>query len=625
MMFARCRVRVSLPFFVIILLSVVSTETIYSRQWETAKAAEAYQQALQKKNDLNPASSSEAQFIECARAYRKAYSLDPHYRYSGEAIYEEGLIYQQLGDKLGNIDFYKKAINRFNHLVKDYEVNPRCPDALLRMIAIYSNSLKDEQSAQKAQQRLQTRYKKSNASIQLQPQTSLAKITQSPGKDSLPMQQNTNKPNSPDSESPVTVLNVRYKIADDSVQAIIDLNALAHYKGARLKNPDRLYFDIANSRIARNLDRSITINSPDLNKIRISQKDPVTVRVAFDISRLSTYKVSELQDPFTIVVNFTRPKPEASPDPIARNVPQSAPALSSETQAVTSKTIPLTPKDSKRASVEKSQPLKNAPAKNEDVTIVSPKPVPLTSRGDHTFTRMLGLKISRIVLDPGHGGHDQGTIGPKGLCEKDLVLSLAQELQRLLREELGAEVILTRDDDTYIPLEERTSIANEHHADLFISIHANASSVRSISGIESYYLDFAKTNAEREIAARENAASSKTIGDLEDLIKKIAKADKSAESRELATMVQRKLFAGARRIMPATQNRGVRSAPFVVLIGANMPSILTEVAFISNPRDERLLNKPINRKELAKALYSGIVTYMETLGVHMVRNQTILK
>jgi N-acetylmuramoyl-L-alanine amidase len=625
MMFARCRVRVSLPVLLFILLSVVSSELSYPRQWETDKAKLAYQQALQKKNSLDQTpSSSQDSFLECARTFRKVYSSDPHYRFSGEAIYEEGLIYQQLGDKFGNVDFYRTAINRFNLLVKDYEGNPRCPDALLRIAAICSNPLNDEPSAQKARQRLQTRYKYSAASI-LPAQADAAQKALSPEQDSLPIQQNANKPNASDNTAPAIVQDVRYKITDDSVQAIIELNAPAHYKSARLKNPDRIYFDIANARIGPNLVRNISINTPDLNRIRISQKDPATVRVVFDISNISTYTVSELRDPFIIIINFIRPAPATSLDPNAKNASPGAQPTSSETQPAANQTILLPPGESSTQSIEKSPQIKKPPATNEGISIYSPKPAPLTSRGDRTFTRMLGLKIHRIVLDPGHGGHDHGTIGPKGLCEKDLVLSLAQELQRLLEEELGAEVILTRNDDTYIPLEERTSIANQYRADLFLSIHANSSPIRSISGIESYYLDFAKTNAEREIAAKENAASSRTIGDLEDLINKIAKADKSAESRELATLVQKKLYSSARKIMPATQNRGVRSAPFVVLIGANMPSILTEVAFISNPGDERLLKKLVNRKELAKALYSGIVAYMETLGVDTAHNQAIIK
>jgi len=246
---------------------------------------------------------------------------------------------------------------------------------------------------------------------------------------------------------------------------------------------------------------------------------------------------------------------------------------------------------------------------------VLPKPAaPTTFDGSRTMTRVLGLKIGRIVLDPGHGGHDTGTIGKGGLKEKDLVLDVALELKKLLERKLGAEVVLTRGDDTFIPLEERTQIANQHRADLFVSIHANSSSTRTASGVETYYLNFARTEEAREIAARENATTLRNVRDLQDLVKKIAAAEKSVESRELASLVQKKLYGGAQRAFPGARNRGVRSAPFVVLIGANMPSILAEVGFVSNPRDEKLMRKDSIRQQLVTALYSGIESYMQTLG-----------
>jgi N-acetylmuramoyl-L-alanine amidase len=198
---------------------------------------------------------------------------------------------------------------------------------------------------------------------------------------------------------------------------------------------------------------------------------------------------------------------------------------------------------------------------------------------------------------------------------------LAIDLKKMLEEKLAAEVFLTRAADSWVSLEERTAIANQHRADLFISIHANSSRSRSISGVETYFLDFAKTESEREVAARENAAAANNVRDLEDLVKRIALADKSAESRELASFVQKKLYSKTKKLSPSTQNRGVRSAPFIVLIGANMPSILVEVAFISNPKDERLLKKKSHRESLVQALFSGIEGYMKTLGSDIAHNQ----
>ena len=232
-----------------------------------------------------------------------------------------------------------------------------------------------------------------------------------------------------------------------------------------------------------------------------------------------------------------------------------------------------------------------------------------TSAGERSLTRTLGLKIGQIVVDAGHGGHDTGTIGPNGLMEKDLVLDVALRLGRLLETRLGADVIFTRDDDTFIPLETRTAIANEHQADLFISIHANSSPDPNASGIETYYLNFTSNPDALEVAARENAVSEKSIFELQDLVKKITLKEKIEESRELATDVQLSLYSGLATRHSTLRDRGVKKAPFVVLIGANMPSILAEISFVSNPTDAAKLETPEYREKIAESLYKGIAKY----------------
>ena len=215
-----------------------------------------------------------------------------------------------------------------------------------------------------------------------------------------------------------------------------------------------------------------------------------------------------------------------------------------------------------------------------------------TRDGQRSLTRALGLKISRIVIDPGHGGHDTGTIGPHGLMEKDLCLDVALRLGREIEEKLpGAEVIYTRKDDTFIPLEQRTAIANEAKADLFISIHANSSHDEAARGIETYYLNFATSEESMEVAARENALAQESLHDLQDIIKKIARNEKVEESKELASDIQDSLTHRLQLVSQDERNRGVKKAPFVVLIGANMPSVLSEISFISNPSDEKLLKQ----------------------------------
>jgi N-acetylmuramoyl-L-alanine amidase len=236
-----------------------------------------------------------------------------------------------------------------------------------------------------------------------------------------------------------------------------------------------------------------------------------------------------------------------------------------------------------------------------------------TASGDRSLIRALGLKIGKIVIDAGHGGHDTGTIGPNGLLEKDVVLDVAKRLGRLLESRLGAEVIYTRQDDTFIPLETRTAIANRERADLFISVHANSSRDSDARGVETYYLNFTSSPEALEVAARENAVSEKSIHELQDLVKKIALKEKIEESREFAGDVQASLYGGLALNNAGIRNRGIKKAPFIVLIGANMPSILAEISFVSNPTDERKLETSEHRQRIAESLYRGVSRYVSGL------------
>jgi N-acetylmuramoyl-L-alanine amidase len=232
-----------------------------------------------------------------------------------------------------------------------------------------------------------------------------------------------------------------------------------------------------------------------------------------------------------------------------------------------------------------------------------------TADGETSLVRALGLKIGRIVIDPGHGGHDSGTLGVDGIEEKDVVLDVALRLGKLLHDRLGSEIIYTRSDDTFIPLETRTAIANKAQADLFLSIHANSSSDESARGVETYYLNFTSSPDALETAARENAVSDQSIHQLSDLVKKIALKEKIDESREFASDVQQGLYGGLQKGNAGLKDRGVKKAPFVVLIGANMPSILAEISFVTNSKDARQLQQPEYRERVAESLYKGVAKY----------------
>jgi len=234
---------------------------------------------------------------------------------------------------------------------------------------------------------------------------------------------------------------------------------------------------------------------------------------------------------------------------------------------------------------------------------------PPTADGETSLVRALGLKIGRIVIDAGHGGHDSGTLGAGGIQEKDVVLDVALRLGKLLHDRLGAEIVYTRADDTFIPLETRTAIANKAQADLFISVHANSSPEPSARGVEVYYLNFTSDPEAMTVASRENAVSTQSVHELSDLVKKIALKDKIEESKELAGDVDASLYAGLEKGNEGLKDRGVKKAPFVVLIGANMPSILAEISFVTNPEDAEKLETPEYRERVAESLYGGVAKY----------------
>jgi N-acetylmuramoyl-L-alanine amidase len=327
-----------------------------------------------------------------------------------------------------------------------------------------------------------------------------------------------------------------------------------------------------------------------------------------------------------IVLDGVEPVPgraTASVPPQSRNGNPAAPAFTPPATAAANVNA-MSPAPTEAPSTaasgvlnEKSQRAKTLKATNASTKpdLVRPASSPTaTHDGQSTLTRTLGLKIGRIVIDAGHGGHDTGTIGPTGLMEKDLCLDVALRLGKLIQQKLpGADVVYTRSDDTFIPLEERTNIANQTKADLFISIHANSSQDHAARGIETYYLNLRGTPESMEVAARENATSQQGIHDLQDVVRQIARTEKIDESKEFAEDVQDSLSKRIQRSAKTVKNRGVRKAPFVVLIGADMPSILTEISFLSNPSDEQLLKKPEQRQHVAEGIFSGVASYLESL------------
>jgi N-acetylmuramoyl-L-alanine amidase len=361
-----------------------------------------------------------------------------------------------------------------------------------------------------------------------------------------------------------------------------------------------------------------------LKQIRIAETQQDT-RVVFDLEGPMEVSASQLANPARLIVEL-RPMPTGSPAPTAAPEPVSPSPLTvaSKSESVREPLAPLpvavvhtAPPEPQRELAKaapvtaKSTPVARTTKSEPDLPVGLP--AKRDSTGNRSLVRVLGLKIGRVIIDPGHGGHDTGTIGTSGIMEKDIALDVSKRLAALIEEQLGSEVILTRTDDTFVPLELRTALANEKRADLFLSIHVNSSRLRTAAGVETFYLNFSTSPADLEVAARENASSQKTVHELTELLQKIALKDKIEESREFASAVQAAVFPVSATTNARAKNRGVKKAPFVVLIGASMPSVLAEIGFVSNPREESLLRKPEHRQKLAEALYKGVAAYAGTL------------
>ena len=362
--------------------------------------------------------------------------------------------------------------------------------------------------------------------------------------------------------------------------------------------------DAAPRRLAKPANADAMNAAPAVNPVKVKPVKKVVVEAGDDDDSAPDpppVKSAKLDAPPKHSRASAAPSPDKNSDKVDDS-DSSSPSSNDENAAVD----PPAPSHGRSKSPSRLASRRNG----ADLDIREARP---TASGDRSLIRALGLKIGKIVIDPGHGGHDTGTIGPEGLKEKDLVLEVGRRLGKLLETRLGAEVVYTRKDDTFIPLETRTAIANQQRADLFVSVHANSSRDPDARGVETYYLNFTSSPEALEVAARENAVSEKSIYELQDLVKKIALKEKIEESREFAGDVQESLHSGLAAKSPGIRNRGVKKAPFIVLIGANMPSILAEISFVSNPGDEHRLETSDYRQRIAESLYRGIAKYVNGL------------
>jgi N-acetylmuramoyl-L-alanine amidase len=671
---------------------------------------------------------SRREYQRVINAYRAVYFGAPASSKADPSVVATAELMVEMGRQFDDNKTLRGAIEQYRFLRKEYPGSKYRFDALFTVGEVYKDDLNDPEEARATFENFLHKYPRNHladdARAALKELDAEADDLEQAAPKAATKSRSANDSAIADASTPrrsklPRVTGVRHWSTPDYTRVAIDIEQDVKFESQRIANPDRIFFDLRDTKLASTLvGKTFDVDDGFLRKIRVAEFQPGRTRVVLEVDDLSSYNAFLLPNPYRLIIDVhgkqsratLTAKAHSTPDsdiaPVADTAaaddshdavsdnaddtkpaetkpqkPASAPVRSTRTKppasseaadensdaesrtsanggaSVVKTTIPVPgssrkiPKTiveaddsasttvARREAPEPEIPLaqrsansateepkttkstvSSARKKKSRNAAVAPDTADLeirearpTAAGDRSLIRALGLKIGKIVIDAGHGGHDTGTIGPNGLLEKDLVLDVAKRLGRLLETRLGSEVIYTRQDDTFIPLETRTAIANRERADLFISVHANSSRDSDARGVETYYLNFTSSSEALEVAARENAVSEKSIHELQDLVKKIALKEKIEESREFASDVQDSLYGGLALRSAGVRNRGVKKAPFIVLIGANMPSILAEISFVSNPSDERKLQTAEHRQRIAESLYRGVSKYVSGL------------
>jgi N-acetylmuramoyl-L-alanine amidase len=508
--------------------------------------------------------SDRANWLNCIFKFESIHKKFPKSPVADKSLFTAARLYAELSNISSDEADIEHSIDLFNRITKEYPNSSLADDAQYMIGEIYYRTNKYPQ-AYSSYNAVIDNY--TNGDMVRQAKTKLTELSK--------VYQPTDNapPNPPSSDSsPLTaqgdktsvVSGIRYWSSTEYTRIVIDVENVVIYKQERLKNPDRLFIDIHNSRLSSEIKEPLSINDGLLKSVRAGQNQKDVVRVVLELDSISSYSIINLNNPFRIVIDV-----DGS----------------------------LKAKDSREQGGKDSS--------ENPLTLEPSNPQPPSFNN-----------ISKIVIDPGHGGKDSGAIGRRGLMEKTVVLDIAKRLKALIERNTNYEVILTRETDIFIPLEERTVIANMKKADLFISIHANASRKRTAMGIETYFQGIPRTDEERETAARENMSGieDRLSGDdnlLEFILADMKNTHKINESSQLAGVIQDSLIKGVSLKYDDVRNLGVKQAMFYVLHKAKMPSILIETSFISNPEEEKRFRDPRYREQIAGSIYNGIKTYIE--------------
>ncbi|MFH1020702.1 MAG: N-acetylmuramoyl-L-alanine amidase [Pseudomonadota bacterium] len=576
-----------LPLWILVLLLLCppawagpdSDQDDIAKQYGQAKAY--YQELL-----TSGKGKDRKSWLTSVTAFRSIYKAAPGHQAAPKSLFMLGKIFQTLFQQSGKIQDLDQAIAAYEELSAKYAGNALADDAFFILGTIYLTEKKDPGKAARAYTKIIAIYPEGDMAGAAEEQLLQIKhgaAAPDPGRE-VPEEkcispQIAGEPPAKDLAAKktgvATVLPIRHWSNNRYTRLIVETSAPVTFKHQALSGDEasqrRIYIDLHNTRLSPETVKTIPIEDGLLRRVRNAQFDPKTVRIVLDTqTKISGYKVFTLADPFRVVI-----------DVMSTAAPEKAEKTDSKKK--------IAGKGKKEASGNKA--------------------------GTPTMAKQLGLGLKKIVIDPGHGGKDPGTCSPSGLKEKDLVLDVALRVAKALREKPGYEVILTRDRDVFVPLEERTAIANAKEADLFLSIHVNAAPNHEAHGIETYVLDLTNNKDAMRLAAMENATSAKQISDLQSILLDLMQNSKINESLKLAGLVQEEMVSGLNKKFSTVSNLGVKKAPFVVLIGAQMPAILTEIAFLSNPEEEKRLKDDAYLADVAKHISGGVAQYVQGLSL----------
>ena len=417
---------------------------------------------------------------------------------------------------------------------------------------------------------------------------------------------------------------IRRDVLPDALRITLALDRDTAFTHERLDGPPRVVVDLDGTAAGSLSGRELSFDDDVVRAIRVVSLEGQRTRVVLDLEGAGRHSVYALSRPYRVVIDLERAlsaRVRLVPRPLPFPVPrEAAPVLPDESVTVAAELSAEPPAVDPAAAAPVAALGGDVPAPVAGAPANFP-PAPSTDlEGGFSLSRQLGLGISRIVIDPGHGGRDPGSRG-RGLVESEVVLDVALRLEALLLAQPGIEVVLTRRTNVFVPLEERTAIANREQADLFLSIHANASRDIRARGIETFFLNFARDPEAEALAARENAESAQTMRSLPNIVQAIALNNKIDESRDFAAILHRAVYSRLSAIDRRVEDRGVKQAPFVVLIGAAMPSVLAEVSFLTNQQEADLLRTDRYRQWLAEALLEGVQEYQYSLRIGVVASQ----